>query len=441
MTAGTTSTSLTNDPRTRRGTATAIVGMQWGDEGKGKAVDLLTREHDAVVRFNGGANAGHSVVVGGQKYKLHLIPSGILSAGKACVIGNGVVLDPGTLLSEMDGLASRGIDLSGLVISSRAHVVMPYHKDEDARRETIMREVEGGSEIGTTKRGIGPCYAEKAQRGAAVRIGDLLRPEILRERVALACKLHAEVRPDAGKIIDEALAWGEKLRPRVRDTAYFLQDLLARGQTLLFEGANGTLLDVDHGTYPFVTSSNTGVAGIFPGTGLPPAVLGRVVGVVKAYSTRVGSGPMPTELKDQTAEIIRTRGNEFGTTTGRPRRVGWLDLVAVKYSAMINGATELAVMLADVLGAGSGLKRLKVCVGYRLDGVVSDRFPADAADLERVEPVYTELEGFDREIGECRSYDELPATARAYLGFIETYTGVPVRLVSVGPGREQTIAR
>jgi adenylosuccinate synthase len=227
----------------------------------------------------------------------------------------------------------------------------------------------------------------------------------------------------------------------VRDTAYFLQDLLAQGKSLLFEGANGTLLDVDHGTYPFVTSSNTGVAGIFPGTGLPPAVLGRVVGIVKAYSTRVGSGPMPTELKDQTAEIIRTRGNEFGTTTGRPRRVGWLDLVAVKYSAMINGSTELAVMLADVLGAGSGLKRLKVCVGYRLDGVVSDRFPADAADLERVEPVYTELEGFEREIGECRSFDELPPAARAYIGFIETYTGVPVRLVSVGPGREQTIVR
>ncbi len=242
-------------------------------------------------------------------------------------------------------------------------------------------------------------------------------------------------------MLEQALAWGEKLRPRVRDTAYFLQDLLAQGKSLLFEGANGTLLDVDHGTYPFVTSSNTGVAGIFPGTGLPPSVLGRVVGIVKAYSTRVGSGPLPTELHDQTGEVIRTRGHEFGTTTGRPRRVGWLDLVAVKYSAMINGATELAVMLLDVLGAGSGLKRLRVCVGYRVGGVVTDRFPADAAELEGAEPVFTELEGIDREIADCRSFDELPASARAYIGFIETYTGVPVRLISVGPGREQTITR
>jgi adenylosuccinate synthase len=433
---------------------TAVVGLQWGDEGKGKIVDLLARDHDAVVRYNGGANAGHSVVIKGERYALHLIPSGILSPGKHAVIGNGVVLDPEWLLKELDTLAAKGVDTSGLLISSRAHVVMPYHKDEDGFREDILKRAgsqrpvgsgEGQAEIGTTKRGIGPAYADKAQRATAIRAGDLLRPETLRAKVQLACALKAAMlrdlsggshELDAAAITDRALAAGQRLAPMIRDTTYFLHDLLAQGKRLLFESANGTLLDVDHGTYPFVTASSCAISGIGPGTGVPVQRVGRVLGVMKAYSTRVGSGPMPTELFDATADGIRQRGREFGTTTGRPRRVGWLDLVAVRYSAMINGTTGLCLTLLDVL---SGVPELSICTEYTIDGASTGRFPPDAADLVRATPKFTTMPGWSEPLGGARRLCDLPANARRYIDFIQEYVGVPMAVISVGPDREQTM--
>ena len=432
----------------------AVVGLQWGDEGKGKIVDLLARDHDAVVRYNGGANAGHSVVVKGERYALHLIPAGILSPGKLAVIGNGVVLDPEWLLKEIDTISARGVDMSGLIVSSRAHVVMPYHKDEDGFREDVLKRAgsqravgsgEGQTEIGTTKRGIGPAYADKAQRATAVRVGDLLRPDILRAKVQLACALKQAMlhdlsggvhRLDAEDITARALAAGEKLRPMIRDTTYLLHEMLAGGKKILFESANGTLLDVDHGTYPYVTASSCAISGIGPGTGVPVQRVGRVLGVMKAYSTRVGSGPMPTELFDATADGIRTRGREFGTTTGRPRRVGWLDLVAVKYSTMINGVSGLCLTLLDVL---SGVDELKVCTAYEIDGERTERFLPDGADLARAKPVLTTLPGFSEGIGGARNISDLPTAARNYIDFIQKYTGVPAAIVSVGPDREQTM--
>lgn len=427
-----------HDPR-----STALIGLQWGDEGKGKAVDLLAAEHDAVVRYNGGANAGHSVVVGTERYKLHLIPSGILYPGKLAVIGNGVVLDPQTLLSEVDGLNARGVDTSGLVVSTRAHVVLNHHKVEDELREESLKGQEGSSEIGTTRRGIGPCYADKVNRAAAVRVGDLLRPDTLKSKVALAASLKNPLFTASGKAsIDveqtvlHARELGARLAPMMRDTTYLLNALIASGKRILFEGANGTLLDVDHGTYPFVTSSNTGVAGISSGTGVAPVAVRRVVGVMKAYSTRVGSGPMPTELFDDTGARIRERGREYGTTTGRPRRVGWLDLVAVRYTAMINGVTGLCLTLLDVL---AGFDELLVCTEYEIDSERTDRFPADAELLARATPVYTRLGGFAEEIGNVTRRSELPHAAQRYVSFIEEHVGVPAEIVSVGPAREQTL--
>jgi adenylosuccinate synthase len=433
------------------GHALAVVGIQWGDEGKGKIVDHLAEGYDAVVRYNGGANAGHSVVIGGQRFALHLIPAGILTPGKLAVIGNGVVVDPEALVKEMDGLASRGVDLSGLVISDRAHVVMPYHQAEDGLREDLLKRAaededagDAGriSHIGTTRRGIGPCYAEKVQRTSAVRIGDLLRPDALASKVELACRLKKATLAEAGVTLDPAALTrraselGELLAPRVRDTTYLLNDMLRAGKKLMFEGANGTLLDVDHGTYPFVTGSTCTSAGVGPGTGVPVTAIGSILGIMKAYSTRVGSGPMPTELHDATADRIRQRGREFGTTTGRPRRVGWLDLVAVRYSAMINGATGIAMTLLDVL---AGLDRIHVCTRYRIGGTETDLFPADGATLAKAEPVFESLPGFHEEITSAKSIDELPPAARTYIRFIETFVGVPITMVSVGPGREQTI--
>ncbi|MEK6701298.1 MAG: adenylosuccinate synthase [Planctomycetota bacterium] len=433
---------------------TAVVGLQWGDEGKGKLVDLLASRHDAVVRYNGGANAGHSVVVKGERYALHLIPSGILYPGKLAVIGNGVVIDPDWLLKELDGLATRGIDTSGLVLSSRAHVVMPYHKDEDGFREEVLKRAgsqrpvgsgEGQTEIGTTKRGIGPAYADKIQRATAIRVGDLLREDVLKSKITLACALKAAMlrdlsggthELDPAPMIAGALAAGKRLAPIIRDTTYLLHDMMASGKKLLFESANGTLLDVDHGTYPYVTGSSCAVAGIGVGSGVPVQRVGRVLGVMKAYSTRVGSGPLPTELFNATGDRIRTKGREFGTTTGRPRRVGWLDLVAVKYSAMINGATGIAMTLLDVL---AGLPELQICTAYEVDGQRTDRFIPDAADLSKAIPVFQTLPGFGDEIGTCRSISDLPLAARKYIDFIQTFVGVPISIVSVGPDREQTM--
>lgn len=420
---------------------TAIVGLQWGDEGKGKSVDLLAADHDAVVRYNGGANAGHSVVVGGKRFSLHLVPSGILYPGKTAVIGNGVVVDPEKLIQELDGLKERGVDTSGLVVSDRAHVVGPYHKAEDEQREDVLKNSgDVAHELGTTRRGIGPCYAEKVHRSAAIRMGDLMRPDLLRFKLGLARAFRAGT-GKPGEFDPEVLAvqmagWGQRLAPMIKDTVYLLHDLLAQGKRLLFEGANAMLLDVDHGTYPFVTASSCGALGIGPGTGVSERNLARVLGVMKAYSTRVGRGPLPTELKDAIGDGIRERGNEYGTTTRRPRRVGWLDLVAVKYSAMLNQPTGLVLTLLDVLAS---LDELKVCTAYRFGGRASDRFIPDSTDLERAEPVYTSFKGFSGDISGIRRRRDLPEAARRYLDFIESFVGAPIVQIGVGPGREQTI--
>lgn len=437
--------------------ASAVVGLQWGDEGKGKLVDLLAPEFDAVVRYNGGANAGHSVVVAGERYALHLVPSGILSPGVFAVVGNGVVVDPERLLEEMSTLQERGVDTSKLVVSDRAHVVMPYHKAEDELRENLLSVSPNKPDsesmgviaaIGTTKRGIGPAYADKVHRSTAIRIGDLLRPAILREKLDMICSLKNAMfgalagegfTPfDADAIADEMIALGERLRPMIQDTAYLLDDVRKSGGTILFEGANATMLDVDHGTFPYVTSSNSSALGMGPGTGVPPQAIGRIIGVVKAYCTRVGGGPMPTELFDSVGDEIRVRGREFGTTTGRPRRVGWLDLVMLKYAAMISGATELCITLLDVL---SGEDELKLAVAYDMPDGRTDRFNADGYALVDAKPVYETMAGFSQDITGARTFNELPDEAKAYIKRIEDFVGVRVGIVSVGPDREQTIIR
>lgn len=427
--------------------ATAVVGLQWGDEGKGKIVHLLAESHDAVVRYNGGANAGHSVVVKGERFALHLLPSGILRPNTPAVIANGVVVDPDQLLKEINTLEARGVDCSALVISDRAHVVMPWHKAEDEARERWLSD--GALRpIGTTKRGIGPCYADKVQRGTAIRMGDLLRPALLRDRLKMICPLKTTVlgalaKPGAAaevydpqQIAQLCAAWALQLAPRIKDSSALLLNLIAQGKSILFEGANATLLDVDHGTYPYVTSSTCIAPGVATGAGVPMNSVGTVIGVCKAYSTRVGGGAMPSELSGELADYIRNRGREFGTTTGRPRRVGWLDLVAVKYAARLNGATALSVMLLDVL---SGLDELKVAVAYDTPAGRVDTFTPDGEWLDHAKPVYTTLKGFSGDLGAARRLSELPAGARAYLDLIENTVGVPIRFVSVGPDREQTI--
>ncbi len=444
-------------PAPAPGRHSAVVGLQWGDEGKGKLVDRLAGRFDAVVRYNGGANAGHSVVVGGVRYALHLVPSGILAPGVLAVIGNGVVVDPERLIEELDALAARGVDVSSLVLSDRAHVVLPYHKAEDALREELLTAapVDGASgprhavsAIGTTRRGIGPAYADKVQRATAIRVGDLLRPELLRTKLELICSMKNAIfrglRPgepapfDAREIADNLVRIGQRLRPLVRDTTYLLHELDASGKSILFEGANATMLDVDHGTFPYVTSSNASSLGIGPGSGLPPQKVGRIIGVVKAYSTRVGGGPMPTELSDETAHRIRERGREYGTTTGRPRRVGWIDLVALRYAAMVSGATELGLTLLDVL---AGFDELRLCVAYDTPSGRTERFLPDGFDLAEAVPVYEAVPGFGEDICHVRTYEQLPEAAQRYVERIESYVGVPVRTIGVGPDRAQTIER
>ena len=430
---------------------TAVVGLQWGDEGKGKIVDLLTARHDAIVRYNGGANAGHTIVIGDQKYALHLIPSGILTPGKLCIIGNGVVVDPDKLLEEVRTLRERGVEIGEkLRLSSRAHVVMPYHKEHDAALEKMLaRAVSTGGRdhsIGTTKRGIGPCYADKVHRSTAVRVGDLLRPEHLRRKLETICAIRTvelkalgvEAEPlDAAALSERYAAIGQTLAPHITDTTYLLHDLIRDGRSILFEGANACLLDIDHGTFPYVTSSNCSTLGIPAGTGLPGTHVNRVLGIMKAYSTRVGAGPFPTELENEIGEQIRRRGREFGTTTGRPRRCGWLDLVAVRYSAMICGATAIACMLLDVL---SGLDEIKLCTRYRLpDGTETERFTPDAEALGEVEPIYETLPGWSEELTGLTERSELPPAAQNYLDRIESLVGVPIEIVSIGPERTQTL--
>jgi len=437
-----------SDPR-----HTALVGLQWGDEGKGKIVDILTARHDVIVRYNGGANAGHSVVIGDQRYALHLIPVGILWPDKLCVIGNGVVVDPEVLLSEVEKLRERGISVEdNLVISSRAHVVMPYHKFHDAALETYLEKIvtgeDGGLSIGTTRRGLGPAYADKVHRSTAIRMGDLLDRDHLREKLDLICALRStelkalgvEIEPlRPGELTEQYAALGEQLRDRITDTTYLLHEIAGDGRRILFEGANACLLDIDHGTYPYVTSSNCSALGIPAGTGLPGPMIGEVFGIMKAYTTRVGAGPFPTELDDERGQWIRDRGREYGTTTGRPRRCGWLDLVAVRYSAMICGTTKLCCMLLDVL---SGLETLKICTGYRLaDGTVTDRFIPDARRLGEVQAVYEELPGWSEPIDGLTERSTLPAAAQQYLERIEQFIGVPIEIVSVGPERLQTLVQ
>ena len=438
----------------------AVVGLQWGDEGKGKVVDLLTGldasggGFDVVARYNGGANAGHTVCVGDKKYALHLIPSGILHPGKLNVLGNGVVIDPEQVVKEITGLREQGLRLDdNFVISDRGHVVMPYHKDQDALQEAayttpnaLDQSVEG---IGTTGRGIGPCYADKALRSTAVRMADLrdfdrLRHQLhrivpiknatLKALADYAGHQHSPITVDA--LLDWLRPLAKQLLPHLDDTATRLHREIAAGRRILFEGANATLLDIDHGTYPYVTSSNCSSLGVHTGTGVAGHHVTNIIGIVKAYQTRVGGGPMPTQLDDATGDRIREVGREYGTTTGRPRRCGWLDLVALRYTATVSGATGLAIMLLDVL---AGLPELKVCTAYRLDGQTLDRFPADIDTLAHVEPIYQTLPGFGEDVTHCTEFDQLPDAAVRYLQFIEDFLGVPVVMVSVGPKRSQSI--
>ena len=430
----------------------AVVGLQWGDEGKGKMIDILSQRYDIVVRYNGGANAGHTVVVGDQKFALHLIPSGILYPDKMNVLGNGVVIDPEQVIKEIDGLRERGIEVGdNFKISDRAHVVFPYHKAQDVLFDHAVAKTWEIGALGTTGRGIGPCYADKALRSTAVRMGELLNLDRLKDKLAcvvaikntmlkaLADQCDEPFEPfDANVIFEHTAALAKRLAPHITDTSRLLHDGIANGKELLFEGANATLLDIDHGTYPYVTSSNCSSLGVPTGTGVPGHKIKHLVGIVKAYQTRVGGGPMPTELDDETGNRIRDRGHEYGTTTGRPRRCGWLDLVALKYSTTITGVTGIALMLFDVLAT---FEKLAVCVGYDYNGQTLDTFPADSEVLGQVKPILKEVDGFADEITECRSWDELPAAAQQYVELIEQHVGVPVRTISVGPRRDQTLLR
>ncbi len=417
-----------------------VLGLQWGDEGKGKMIDALAGRCDLVVRCQGGANAGHTVVVDGRKTVLHLLPSGALHPGVLCVIGNGVVVDPRALLAELDELGDAGRDLAGrLRISDRAHMVLPCHKIVDR----VAEDLKGDAKVGTTLRGIGPCYSDKVNR-IGLRCGLLRRPAVFRERLRRLLEqaerqlsLVGDERIDIDAVMAESLPACERIAPFVADTV----DLLHRqdaGKTILFEGAQGSMLDIDFGTYPFVTSSNTGIGGVITGSGLSHHELGEVIGIVKAYTTRVGAGPFPCELDDATGEQLRERGGEFGATTGRPRRCGWLDLNIVAYACRINGVDTIALTKLDVL---SGRDSIEVCTAYELDGQRLETVPADAVDLEAVRPVYQTLPGWQDDITGCRSYDELPAAARDYVDFIERHTGVRVGCIGVGPGRDEVILR
>ncbi|HVX86015.1 MAG TPA: adenylosuccinate synthase [Phycisphaerae bacterium] len=426
---------------------TSIVGLQWGDEGKGKIVDLLTEHFDFAVRWNGGSNAGHTVKVQEngreKKYAFHLIPSGILRPDCTSVIANGVVIDPLKLLEEIDTLITQGVKIeTNLKISANAHVVFPYHKLQDQLGEAAA----GGSKIGTTGRGIGPCYADKANRSTAIRLVDLLDDGRLKEKLPrIVEQKNAIFKALYGAGPDQMLRWepmfeqyrscGEQLRPFVADTTRLLHTAWKERKRILFEGANAVLLDLDHGTFPFVTSSNCGT-GLSVGTGLPGKAVDTTIGVVKAYSTRVGAGPFPTEQDNETGKRIRERGHEYGTTTGRPRRCGWLDAVALRYTAAISGATGLSVMLLDVL---SGFEELKICTHYRIGGETTDWFPADALSLQAAQPVYETVPGWQEPLDGITTFDGLPAAARNYLERLAHHVGVRVKIVSIGASRHQTL--
>lgn len=419
-----------------------IIGAQWGDEGKGKIVDLLSSELDAIVRFQGGNNAGHTIKVGGEQTILHLIPSGILHQGKVCCIGNGVVLDPEVFLMEIDKLAAKGVDVSPsrLKISKKTHLILTYHKALDIAREAYK----AGNKIGTTGRGIGPCYEDKVAR-VGVRAVDLTNPELLRTKIANALveknallSLYGAAPLDAAAVYEGLMALAPRLVPHLADVSSEIDKVWADGKRVLFEGAQGTHLDIDHGTYPFVTSSNTVAGNAAAGGGVSPRALDKIVGVVKAYTTRVGAGPFPTELEDATGEQLRAVGHEFGATTGRPRRCGWLDCVILRESIRLNGLTDIALTKLDVL---KGLPTLKICTAYTYRGDSIAFPPQEEGGLGEVTPQYEELPGFTEDISGCTAWEQLPASVRAYVARIEELCGVPVTFVSVGPERDQTIRK
>ena len=417
-----------------------LVGMQWGDEGKGKIIDVLSRKVHYVVRYQGGNNAGHTVWVRGSKFILHLIPSGILWANKKCVIGNGVVVDPRVLLTEISELRERGIEVAGrLFISELAHIIFPYHRLEDKLKE----EQRGGARIGTTGRGIGPAYIDKVSR-TGIRMVDLLSPGIFGEKLRVNVdeinralrKFYKKPAIRFGPLLKEYQGYGRRLKRYITNTSILLNEAVNKKRSILFEGAQGTILDIDFGTYPFVTSSNSSAGGACTGTGVGPAAIDRVIGVVKAYTTRVGEGPFPSEFDQEMDTLIRKRGDEYGATTGRPRRCGWLDAVMVRHSARVNGITELAVTKLDVM---SGLEEIKICTGYRYKGRIFREFPAGMNVLRKAAPVYERVPGWSEDISKVKSYRKLPASTRQYLKKIEEITGAKIKIVSVGFERNRTI--
>jgi adenylosuccinate synthase len=420
---------------------TCVIGLQWGDEAKGKLVDLLTSRFEIVVRYQGGANAGHTVVVGDKTYKLHHVPSGILTPGVMNVVTPGVVVSPPTILKEIESLTAQGIEVGkNLVLSDRAHVVFPWHIAEDK----VLDQATGGENIGTTMRGIGPCYRDKVGRSHAIRLGDMYRSDFharVEHIVAAKNKLlvglgsqHEALNAEA--IFREYSGYAERLKPYVGDTTHYLLDAVEAGKKLLFEGAQGSLLDIDHGTFPYVTSSNASGVGVSGGSGVPGKWITKVIGVAKAYSTRVGGGPFPTELDNEIGQRIRDLGREYGTTTGRPRRCGWFDAVAVRYTARLSGIDCISLMMMDVL---SQLDEVKICVAYDLDGQRIDRFPGHADDLRRCQPIYETFPGWRTDVTKVRHLEDLPSGARQYLDRVSQLVGKPVEIVSVGPDRAQTM--
>lgn len=416
-----------------------VLGTQWGDEGKGKYIDMLAQTSDLIVRFSGGNNAGHTIVADGVKYALHLIPSGILHKGKTCIIGNGVVVDPAVLLDEISGLNEKGVSTDKLLISDRAHVIMPYHKLLDELQEKFR----GENSIGTTKRGIGPCYADKTER-CGIRMCDLIDEELFVQKVRenlevknlIIEKVYGGQKFDEKQIIDEYLEYARKLRPHVTNVNTILFDAIEQGKNILFEGAQATFLDLDFGTYPYVTSSNPTAGGVCTGSGIGPVNIDEVYGVLKAYTSRVGAGPFPTEQDNETGDKIRELGWEYGTTTGRPRRCGWLDLVMIRYAARVNGLTALAINHVDTIGK---LPKIKLCVAYKKDGKEINYFPSSLKELAKCEPIYEEFDGWDTDISNVKKVDELPENAKLYLKRIEEVVGVKIKLIGVGKDREQTI--
>jgi adenylosuccinate synthase len=425
--------------------AIVLVGAQWGDEGKGKATDLMGSDVDYVVKFNGGNNAGHTIVVTtngkSEKYALHLLPSGILTPGCTPVIGNGVVIDLAVLFHEIDDLQARGVDTSKLLVSANAHIIAPYNRVLDKVTERFL----GSRRIGTTGRGIGPTYADKMSR-SGIRVQDLFDEKILRQKVEAAlafknqvlAKIYNRRAVEVDEVMDELLGYAARLRPMVADTSLVLEKALDAGETVLLEAGQATLLDVDHGTYPFVTSSNATAGGACTGSGIPPTRIDRVIAILKAYSTRVGEGPFPTELFDDMGEFLRKTGAEYGTTTGRPRRCGWVDTVVGRYATRINGVTDFVITKLDVL---TGLDKVPVCVAYDIDGVRHEEMPVNQTDFHHAKPVYEELDGWWEDISKCRSFEELPANAQAYVVRLEELIGARVSAIGVGPGRDEIISR